>query len=69
MRDVDLYNMQTIKTKSGKEGSIVKPYQKLTDNLISFYTEESTKQLLIINPIIKSSPKLLVLNFSDGINI
>jgi len=58
MRDLHLYNMQTIKTKKGREGVIVKPFQKLTAELLSFYTEESKKEARNIKLLLKTSPEL-----------
>jgi len=55
--------MQTIKTKSGRSGFINKSFLELTSGLILEYTEQSTKESQVIQPILDSAPGLFK---SDG---
>jgi hypothetical protein len=51
-------NKEYLKTKSGRDGYIEKPYKELTDELINHYSEESRIEAEKINPILEASPHL-----------
>lgn len=55
---IPVFTKEYLSTKSGRDGYIEKPFGKLSDKLISQYSEESRIEAEKIHPILESSPHL-----------
>lgn len=54
-----MLNARYMKASRKRQGFIQKPFEILTDELISFYLNESKKEVDEIHPILKNSPEIL----------